>query len=269
MVRGGGCKAVCDSHQHRAPQSTFLLRVKFQLPTVKFRALPHKMYSFHTAKVGRRNPTLEGLKRAEKIRAPRTPLCGCSGVHTPRATSAPRAGRERARGRSFQPRGEEQRRPTRLRDRRREGSPGAAAYPPPPPPPAAAAPPPAPCLLGGAKWRPRHKMAAGYGLERGLTETKKKKKAPRIPCPQHSRSSPSFLLVAVTHPASGTAHRRSPTAAVGLPEPPLPPQLSGALVRALPSLFQIPQTPARPPPRAQDSRRVGGECPFKVPTVAS
>lgn len=33
MVRGGGHEPVCDSHQPRAPQSTFLLRVKFQLPT--------------------------------------------------------------------------------------------------------------------------------------------------------------------------------------------------------------------------------------------
>lgn len=182
-------------------------------------ALPHKMYSFHIARMGRRNPTLEGLKRAEEIRVLRTPLCGFSGVHTPRATGAPRAGRKRAPGRSFQPRGEEQRRPTRLRDRRREGSPGAAAKPPPPPPQAAAAPPPAPCLIGGAKWRPRHKMAAGYGLERALTETKQ---TPRIPYPQHSRSSPSFLLVAVIHPAPGAAHCRGPTAVVGLPKPPLP-----------------------------------------------
>lgn len=42
------------------------------------------------------------------------------------------------------------------------------------------APPPPPCPLGRAKWRPRHKMAAGPGRERAQTETKR---APRTPAP--------------------------------------------------------------------------------------
>lgn len=74
--------------------------------------------------------------------------------------------------------------------------------------------------LGRAKWRTRHKMAAGPGHERAMTETKK---APRTPFPQHNRAGPSFLSVAVG--ASPPRHWRAvaaPRPYFGLPTPPHP-----------------------------------------------
>lgn len=97
----------------------------------------------------------------------------------------------------------------------------ARALSPAPPPATTAAPPPPPFPpLGRAKWRTRHKMAAGPGHKRAMTETKK---APRTPCPQHDRAGPSFLSVAVRgQPSSALARRRGPTAILGLPTPPHP-----------------------------------------------
>lgn len=59
MARGRGRPGPRGSRQRRL-RSAFPLRVTFQLPTVEFRALPRKMDSFHTARVGRTNPTVGG-----------------------------------------------------------------------------------------------------------------------------------------------------------------------------------------------------------------
>lgn len=129
------------------------------------------MYSFHIARVGRRKSTLEGLSGQERLWALCTPLGGFSGVsHAPRTQRACGAGHSTTGAPSVEPGGEEQKRRARLCFWGR----AARALSPAPPPvsngrPSPTALPP----LGRAKWRPRHKMAAGPGHQRAMTENKK------------------------------------------------------------------------------------------------
>lgn len=92
------------------------------------------------------------------------------GSHAPRTQRASGAGRSRTRAPSVEPAGEEQKRRARLRFWGR----AARALSPAPPPASNGRPSPLPCPpLGRAKWRPRHKMAAGPGHERAMTENTK------------------------------------------------------------------------------------------------
>lgn len=220
MAQGRGHKGLCDFHQRSAAERAFLLRVTFQLPTVEFRALPHKMCSFHTARVGRADPTFGRAWRTEEIGAVCAPLGGFSGVPPAHLRGGPRSSPE-AKNKGDALAGA------------RGGEPGRGRRPAPTPPRAASAPPPSSCPLGGAKWRPRHKMAAGYGHERALAETKQ---APRSPSPgaaMPARAAPWWW----PPPALRTVPAAPPSSA--FPHQPL--QFAGQ--RALPFLFQVPPCP--------------------------
>lgn len=150
-----------------------------------------------------------------------TPLRGFSGVPPAHLQGGPRSSPE-AKNKG-----------DALAGARGAGSPGAAAAPPPllrgqrPPLPRRPAP------LGGAKWRPRHKMAAGHGHERVLAETKQAPWSPSPGAAMPARDAPWWW----PPPARRTVPAARPSSA--FPHQPL--QFAGQ--RALPFLFQIPPCP--------------------------
>lgn len=255
MAQGRGHKGLCDFHRRSAAERAFLLRVTFQLPTVEFRALPHKMCSFHTARVGRADPTFGRAWRTEESGAVCAPLGGFSGAPPAHLPGGPRSSPE-AKNKG-----------DALAGARGAGSPGAAAAPPPhlrrPRPPLPRRPAPSAARNGGhaTKWQP--------GTVTSGRSPRQNRRHGLLPpgAATPARAAPWWW----PPPALRTVPAAPPSSA--FPHQPL--QFAGQ--RALPFLFQVPPCPGGACEQDKNCKELSPEppgqagkaCLLRIPTVAA